>query len=243
MSQTDTPRSQLAAGLRTALPFLASAFPLGVIGGMLGMASGLSAAHTMALSAILNSGTAQFLATRLLQEHASITVILLTILVLSLRMVVYGLALRPHARGFPAGWRLVLGFGLIDAVFFAVIERLKQPANAKHWRWFFVGVSGAMYAGWLLATAVGIGLGTALPETMLKGLDFPLVAMFGAMLASTLGDRKTYAVMAVTAVLAVLTNGMPYHVGLLVAALAGASFGAVLDWLQQGQTVAANVEG
>ncbi|MDI5942603.1 AzlC family ABC transporter permease, partial [Micromonospora sp. DH15] len=84
-----TPRGEFVAGARSMVPFLLSAFPLGVIGGTLGLASGLSYLETFGLAMVVNSGTAQFIGFKLIAEGAAWPVIVLTTLILSLRMLIY----------------------------------------------------------------------------------------------------------------------------------------------------------
>ncbi|WP_158243021.1 AzlC family ABC transporter permease [Trinickia soli] len=223
--------AHLRAGAAASLPLLASAFPMGLVGGALGVASGLSIGQTTALAALLNSGTAQFLAFKLIQVHAAPAVVICTSLTLSLRMVMYGLSLRAKVRQLSTIWRVVLGFGLIDAVFMVMTVPAHSAYAPRRWRWFYLGVSGAMYGGWILATVIGASLGETIATHLRAGLDFPLVAVFGAMLASTLSSRSAMTACTVAAVAALLTLSWPYHIGLLVSTLVGVAAGAGLDRL------------
>lgn len=219
------------AGAAASLPLLASAFPMGLVGGALGVASGLSIGQTTALSALLNSGTAQFLAFKLIQVHAAPAVVICTSLILSLRMVMYALSLRGKVRQLSAIWRVVLGFGLIDAVFMVMTVPAHAAFAPRRWRWFYLGASSAMYSGWILATMIGASLGETVASHMRVGLDFPLVAVFGAMLASTLSNRSAVTACLVAAFASLLTLAWPYHIGLLASTLIGAVAAAGFDKL------------
>jgi 4-azaleucine resistance transporter AzlC len=212
-------------------PFLISAFPMGLVGGAFGMTSGLGAFKTLALAMIVNSGTVQFVGIRLLQEGASAAVILLTSLVLSLRLVIYSTMLRSHTRELSSRWRILLGFGLIDAVFFVIIERLKKAQAG--WQWFFFGASAAMYVNWMVATVIGIAVGASLPALIQHGLDFPMTAVFAAMLASALVDWKGWLIVLSAGVTALAANGLPYNTGLIVATAVGTLVGGLSDWAEK----------
>ena len=101
----------------------------------------------------------------------------------------------------------------------------------RRWRWFYDGVSGAMYGGWILATVIGASLGETVAAHLRVGLDFPLIAVFGAMLASTLASRSARVVCVVAAITALLTLSWPYHSGMIVSMFAGALAGMGYDRL------------
>ena len=224
-------RAQCISGIRAMTPFLISAFPLGLIGGAFGMTSGLGALNTLALAMIVNSGTVQFVGIRLIQEGASAAVILLTALVLSLRLVIYSTMLRSHTRELSQRWRVLLGFGLIDAVFFVVIERFKKAEVG--WQWFFFGASAAMYVNWIVATVIGIVIGGQLPDLIQHGLDFPMTAVFAAMLASSLVNWKVWLIVLSAGICALIANPLPYNTGLIVATGVGTLVGGLCDWAEK----------
>lgn len=224
------------SGMRGMTSFLVSAFPMGLIGGVLGVTSGLGGVKTLALAMIANSGTAQFVAIRLLQERASGTAIVVTVLILSLRLLMYGVMLRPHTRPLSPPWRAVLGFFLIDAVFFVVIERLKGEERTRAgWQWFYLGAAAAMYINWMVATVIGIAVGASLPKGLIYGLDFPMTAVFAAMLAGALTNWRYCVAALFAAAVGVIANPLPYNLGLILAALIGAFAGIACDALQKPQ--------
>ncbi|HJR28213.1 MAG TPA: AzlC family ABC transporter permease [Pseudomonas sp.] len=227
-------REELIAGARAMTPFLVSAFPMGLLGGAFGMTSGLGEAKTLALAMVLNSGTVQFIAIKLLQQDAAASVLLLTGLVLSLRLLIYSTVLRSSTRYLSQRWRAVLAFGMIDAVFFVMLDRFKKKQDAyPGWQWFYCGASLAMYLNWMVATVIGIAIGASLPDLIQHGLDFPMIAVFVAMLASTLVNWKVWAIVSCAGVIALLFVGLPYNLGLLVATVAGAAMGVLCEVLEK----------
>ncbi|KAB1132490.1 branched-chain amino acid ABC transporter permease [Micromonospora sp. AMSO12t] len=219
--RTPTTRDEFVAGARSMVPFLLSAFPLGVIGGTLGLAAGLSYLETFGLAMVVNSGTAQFIGFKLISEGAAWPVIVLTTLILSLRMLIYSTLLAPHVRELPQRWRLLLGFGLIDAVFFVAFDRIKGDEPARRKSMFYFGASAVMYVNWAIATVVGMIAGHLLPERLRSGLDFPMTAVFLVVLASALVGWKVWTAAVSAGALALLLLGLPYNLGLIVAAFGG----------------------
>jgi len=228
-----TARGEFVAGARSMVPFLLSAFPLGVIGGTLGLASGLSYLETFGLAMVVNSGTAQFIGFKLISEGAAGPVIVLTTLILSLRMLIYSTLLAPHVRELPQRWRLLLGFGLIDAVFFVAFDRIKGDEPARRKSMFYFGASAIMYVNWAVATVVGMIAGHLLPEDVRSGLDFPMTAVFLVVLASALAGWKIWTTAVSAGALAMLLLGLPYNLGLIVAALGGALVGYACEVVER----------
>ncbi|MBZ9752277.1 AzlC family ABC transporter permease [Deinococcus sp. HMF7604] len=229
-----TPRAALRQGVRAMSPFLVSAFPMGLIAGAFGVTSGLHPLETFGLAALTNSGTVQFIGIALLRDGSTVTAILLTSLIVSLRMLIYAVMLRPHTQGLSPRWRALLAFGLIDAVFFTVMERFKTPEGQQpSWPWFFVGASSVMYVNWLAATVVGMLIGEALPDLIKHGLDFPMTAIFAAMLASTLGHWRAWTAAATGGLVALLTHTLPYNLGLIAGILVGALVGVLCEQIEQ----------
>jgi 4-azaleucine resistance transporter AzlC len=224
-----TARRDFLDGARSTAPFLASAIPMGIVGGVLGVASGLSAWSTLALAMAVNSGAAQFVGFALIKDGAAATTILLTTLILALRMLIYSTIVTPHLREVPHRWRVLVGFGLIDEVFFVAHQRLKNGTMPPRRHLFFVGASACLYVSWMTATVVGALLGTAVPDLAGMGLDFPIIAMFIAMLVADLRSWRVATVIVSAGVVAMLARGLPNNLGIILAAVVGALAGAACE--------------
>ncbi|HEY0638096.1 MAG TPA: AzlC family ABC transporter permease [Pseudonocardiaceae bacterium] len=228
-----TRKGEFLRGARQMIPFLVAAFPMGVIGGVFGLASGLDAWQTLAMAGLLNSGTAQLVGMKLLQIGAQWWVILLTTVILSLRMLIYSTLLRPQVRDFSPKWRLLLGFGLIDAVFFVLVEAFRKDKAGPARRWFFLGTSVPMFVNWMGATVIGMVVGQALPGNVQLSMDFLMTAAFIVVLASTLVNWKVWTAVATAGVLIVLTYDLPYSLGLFVSGVGGALAGMACEYVER----------
>lgn len=102
-----------------------------------------------------------------------------------------------------------------------------ETADARDRDWFFLGVSGCLWVVWVVTTAVGVGLGRGIPDAW--GLDFAVPLVFLALLVPQLEDEPTLVAGAVAGVVALAGTGLPYHLGLPVAAVVGVGVGLVVE--------------
>jgi 4-azaleucine resistance transporter AzlC len=223
MDQTP-PRSALMQGARDTLPMMIGAAPFGTIFGTLAMATGLSPAATLTMSALVFAGSSQFIACSLIGAGAALPVIWLTTFVVNLRHMLYSATLLPYARAWPLCWRAPLAFWLTDETFAVVEHRLRSRGTAAG-QWYWLGSSLAMYGNWFCWTAVGVLLGRAIPNLAHWGLDFAMVGTFAAIVAPQL-KRFPYLMAAVASgAVALWGRGLPYKLDLMLAAAAGIAAG------------------
>ena len=147
-----SPRTEFLAGLKNILPLLVGVCPFGVIFGALALTSGLSPGATMAMSAFVFAGSAQFIAATLVGAGAGIWLIILATFVVNLRHLLYSVTLTPYLKHLPARWQAPLAFWLTDEAFVVVNRRYNQPDSSPHKHWFFLGAAISMYATWPLVT-------------------------------------------------------------------------------------------
>ncbi|WP_028536695.1 AzlC family ABC transporter permease [Paludibacterium yongneupense] len=217
---------QCMAGARDSTPMLVGAAPFGLIFGTLSSGAGLTAGATLAMSAFVFAGSAQFIALSLMSGGAGLPVIWLTTLVVNLRHALYSATLLPYARSWPLVWRWPLAFWLTDETFAVVEHRFRAHGGDP---WYQLGSSLAMYGNWLLWTALGLLVGHSLPGVAQWGLDFAMVGTFSALVALQLNKRPyLYAALSAAAV-ALLCRGLPYKLDLLLAAFSGVTAGMLTE--------------
>ncbi len=214
--------SQTLSGARDTLPMLVGALPFGIIFGTLATSSGLSVAATLAMSALVFAGSAQFIAIGLIASGTGLVVILLTTLIVNLRHMLYSASLLPYVRHLPQRWRVPLAFWLTDETF-AVVHRhfILHPTAEQYRHWYFLGSCLAMYSNWVACTLVGVLLGHALPGMANWGLDFAMVATFIGIVVPALRTRPMLVAALVAGAVALAAHGLPYKLGLMLAALSG----------------------
>ncbi|MGY8809985.1 MAG: AzlC family ABC transporter permease [Pseudomonadales bacterium] len=219
-----------ACGARDTLPMLLGALPFGIIFGTLAIASGLSMPATLLMSALVFAGSAQFIAVSLVASGAGLAVLLATTLIVNLRHMLYSASLLPYVRQLSPRWKVPLAFWLTDETY-AVVHRHYLDANAsnEHKHWYFLGSCLAMYSNWFVCTLIGALLGSSLPGMAGWGLDFAMVATFIGIVVPLLRTRPMLLSAVVAAVVAVAANGLPYKLGLMLAALSGVIAGVFAE--------------
>ncbi len=222
-----TARAQFFSGLKDTSPLLVGAAPFGIIYGVLAIAVGIPAVMAQAISLIVFAGSAQFVATQLIGAGASGLVIILTTFIVNLRHALYSASIAPYVRELPRTWKWVLSYLLTDEAFAVAIAHYRDNAGEPNRHWYFLGAGIALWGTWQASTAVGIFLGTEIPHEW--SLDFTLALTFIALLVPVLRNRADVIAALVGGFVAVAAFGLPYKLGLILAALCGIGAG-LLAW-------------
>jgi predicted branched-subunit amino acid permease len=222
-----TPRLAFLLGLRAVLPLLVGVAPFGVIYGVVALQSGIPTLAALAMSSIVFAGSAQFLLAQLVGAGAPFLLTAGAVGLVNLRHALYSASVAPILARLPRRWKLLLAYLLTDEAYAAAIPHLLESRHdpASHWILFGSGIG--LWSGWQLSTLAGIAIGTQLPAGL--GLDFALPLTFIAIVVPML-DRTALIVAALAAgTCAVLLVGLPYKLGLFVAALVGLAAGALAE--------------
>lgn len=177
------------------LPLAAAIFAFGTIYGALqGPVAG--AARTLAASALIYSGVAQFATAGLVGAGAGAGAVILTVLAVNLRHVLLGAALRQRLPE-PAGRRAALAFLMIDET---VGLALASTTDVRR-RYLVAGI--VCYSAWLTGTAAGLFAAGSLATPLVADAVFPV--LFTGLAAVTAGTRPAFlrALLAVPVLLAV----------------------------------------
>jgi 4-azaleucine resistance transporter AzlC len=235
-----TPRREFLAGIRAELPILLGVVPFGVIYGVVALQAGLTTAAAQSMSFIIFAGSAQFITAQLFAQQTPALVIILTVFVVNLRHALYSASVEPYLKHLPARWQWLLAYLLTDEAYAIVIaeynrtdstvegaaETEKQAAH-RYKHYYFLGAGLALWLTWQASTAAGVFLGAQIPDTL--GLDFAIAVTFIAIVVPALRDRTLAAVAISAGVVAVAAAGLPYNLGLILAALVGITIGLALE--------------
>jgi 4-azaleucine resistance transporter AzlC len=205
-------------GLKDAAPFIPGTFPWAVTVGITAVNVGISPPLAVAMSLIVFAGAAQLAAIQLIGSNASIAIILFTVLVINMRFVVYGISLSPYIKGFK-GWKKLLVYGIVDQTYAASINRFENKSHPEDEEQYFLGTVTAIWATWIVGTAVGSILGSWIPEGL--NLDFIIPLIFLSILFSSIINRVTVMSIIITGFVAVLTAPWPYDLGVPTAIFTG----------------------
>ena len=234
-------RAEFLAGVKAELPILLGVVPFGMIYGVLATGAGLSTAAAMAMSSIVFAGSAQFVAVQLIHSGTPGIVIIFTTFIVNLRHVLYSASIAQYLARLGARWKSLLSYLLTDEAYAVTITRYNEEgvsgARYPHRHWYLLGAGLAMWSTWQVSTAAGIFLSAQVPASW--SLDFTIALTFIALLVPALRDRPSAAAALSAGVIAVLAAGLPYKLGLIVAAISGMAVGL---WVEMRWPAIAHLE-
>lgn len=214
-------------GVRAEIPLLVGVFPFGMIYGALALNAGLSPAAAQMMSSIVFAGSAQFITTQLVHEASPAPLIVLTIAVVNLRHMLYSASLAPYLASLSTRWKALLSYLLTDEAYAPTVLRFEKQGRTPYGHWFLLGAGLALWTNWQISTALGIWLGTAIPESW--SLDFALPLTFIAMVVPVLRNRPALAAALSAGLVALFAFSLPYKLGLILAAVVGIILGTYLE--------------
>jgi 4-azaleucine resistance transporter AzlC len=201
--------------------------PFGLIYGATALAAGVSPLMAQAMSIVVFAGSAQFVIVQLVASDVPYLVIAATALVVNMRHLLYSASIAPFLRRIARGRRRLLAYLLTDEAFAVSMIHFQQEPGEPAPGWYVAGAGLALWATWQLSTAAGIFLGATLPSWL--PLDFALPLTFIALAIPTIRDQATVGAALTAGTVVLLARGLPFHLDLLVAALAGVVAGVLVD--------------
>jgi 4-azaleucine resistance transporter AzlC len=202
------------AGVRAGTPYSVAVLLVGISFGVLAEPV-LGATATLAMSAFVFAGSAQFASTAVLAAGGAALPAIVAGILLNARYVPMGIALAPSLRG---GWlsRAAYGEAMVDASW-----ALANRGGGRFDPDFLVGATLPAYPAWVIGTAAGIYAGEVIGDPAALGLDALFPAFFLALLVNEVKAGRAYGVAAAGALVAVvLTPVAPPGVPVIAASLA-----------------------
>lgn len=220
-------------GLRAGLPFLLVIAPFGLLFGVVGTEAGLSLVEVMGFSVLVIAGASQFTAVQLMVDNVPTVIVLLTALAVNLRMAMYSASLAPHLGAAPLWQRALAAYGLVDQSYaLSILEFERNGALTLPQRMaYFAGACVAVAPPWYLFTLLGAWGGTAIPPAF--ALDFAVPITFLALFAPALTSLAHVAAALTSTLVALALAGVPFNLGLIVAAAAAMAIGATVETLKE----------
>lgn len=214
-----TPRGAFWRGYRDCAPFILIVVPYSMLFGVVARDAGLDIVQTMAMAVLVIAGASQYTALALLQDHAPVFVALLAALAVNLRMAMYSAALQPHLGHAPLGMRALMAYLMVDQAFAVAVRTYEdQPQMPQRVKVaYYMGCMLLICPFWYGGTLAGAVLGQAIPASL--SLDFAVPVCFIALTAPLLRGMPEMVAAFVSASGAVAFAGMPWGLGLIVAAL------------------------
>jgi len=219
-------------GVRDCIPTLLGYWSIGFAAGVVGATEGLSVLEVGLMSVFLYTGTAQFIVAAMLGSGSTIASIIATVFFVNLRHLLLSAAVAPYFREYSAKKNFLLGAQLTDETFGVAINRLSLQAEGRD-RWM-LGLNITAQVNWVVATLVGAWFGMWLPNPEQFGLQFALPAMFAGLVVQSLMQRKRLRTDLIVAGCAIVWFALaflwlPSHVAIIIAAVAAAITGMVVE--------------
>ena len=228
-----TQKSYYWMGFREGVPFLLVVIPFGLLFGVVATEAGLTTTQTMAFSSVVFAGAAQFAALQLMVDNAPILIVLATALAVNLRMAMYSASLSVWLGKAPFWKRALIAYVNVDQSYAVSINRFEdEPDLTLPGRIaFFFGAVTPVCPMWVVATGLGIWIGTEIPDWM--ALDFAVPICFLAIIAPMMRTLAHVVAATTSIVFALLLAGIPYNFGLLIAAVFAMIAGAQIERVMQ----------
>ena len=229
-------RKLAIAGLKAIGPLCVGAFPFSFIVGALSITAGMTIAQSAIWSCTVFAGSSQMVAIGLIQASASIIVIAFTTFVINLRHLLYSASMSDHMKEYPFFIRMLMSYGLTDEVFASTIQHMKGNKENRHV--FYLAAMFGFWINWVIADLLGATIGSSFPQIANYGLDFAMIAAFIAIVMPQLHNRECITAAIVATISGLLLSGLPYSLGLVIAAVLGVFAGYRMDLATERQTQA-----
>jgi predicted branched-subunit amino acid permease len=215
-------RSDIAAGARAMVPWLAGIVPFGLV-------IGVSAAHAdvprlagWLTGPLIYAGSSQVATIGMLGAGAAPVVVVASALVINVRLIFYSATMARYWRGTPWWWRMVAAYLIVDpsvSVGLDGYQRLGRGRGQAH----YLGGAVLLWVSWLAAIAAGTMVGAGLPAWLHLEFVIPLY-LVGQAIAKLAHPAQRRAILAAAAV-ALLALSAPLQLGIALAIVAGAAAG------------------
>ncbi len=218
-----TKRVEFLNGVKGELPILLGVAPFGMIYGVLATGAGLSALDAQAMSSVVFAGSAQFMLVQLISLGTPTLVLIISGFIINLRHALYSASVAPYTKHLSPLWKAILSYVLTDEAYAVVIMHYQKEEHSEYKHWYFLGAGLTLWTCWQITTAAGIFLGAQVPPSW--GLDFTMTLTFIALVFPVINDRPSLLSAISAGAVALLARGLPYKLGMIVAALVGIAVG------------------
>ena len=218
-------------GVKDCIPTIFGYLSIGFACGILSKSCGLTFIEAVGMSIFLYAGSAQFIASSMILSNASIASIILSIFFVNFRHIFMSASLAPYFKGNSLLKNISIGILLTDETFLVAAA---EGFNKKKINYFWMmGLNIVAYINWILATGIGVLLGSIIPDYKVFGLDFALTAMFiGLLISAVKGNIKLNKaiIIIITSIITLIASIqiVSTSVGVIIAAVTGALIGVVI---------------
>lgn len=218
---TERDRFDFTAGAKAALPICLGLIPTGIPYGLLALRAGLTRLEAVLMSALVMAGSSQLMVAGMIGS-ASLVAMIAAVFFVNLRHLVMSSAVMSRMEPAPLGVKLLGAFSLCDESF--ALFSLSGSRSAA----YLLGANTALYGTWVLASALGAGIGQFLPEVVAKSFGVAFYASFLALLLPGAQSSRSIAVLVLLAagMNALLQLFLPVNWAVILSMVVSAAIGA-----------------
>ena len=173
-------------GLVAGIPVAVSVAAYGIVFGVLARQVGLTLLEVILMNVVVFAGAAQTAALDLWTYPLPIFAIVTTTLLINMRLLLLGAALRPWLDRYPDRKVYPLLHIMADEGWALAMNRY---ARGERDAGFLAGALAMVPVGWLPAVVIGFLLGSQIGDPAAIGLDFAFASIFAAMLVGSWRGR------------------------------------------------------
>ena len=177
-------RTTYRDGARRAWPLAVAVGGFGLTYGVLARQAGFGAVAVVVFSLTTFAGSAQFAAVSIVRDGGTAVAAIVAALLLNARYLPIGLSLAPYLPGGPLT-RAAQGQVAVDESW-----AVSHQGGGRYDPRLLVGAGVAIYLAWVGCSIVGVAAGSVLGDPETLGLDAAFPALFLALLAGQIRERK-----------------------------------------------------
>lgn len=215
-------------GLTRGLPIVMGYLPVGFAFGVLAVKNGIPPGLAVAMSALMFSGSGQFVFASLWGAGAGVFSTAIAVAIVNLRYLLMSAAEAPWLNGVPLLKRFFLGIGVTDENFVVHATALQTGWKLNTAVMFVCNQTTQL--AWVCGSAIGAFCGALVDDVRPLGLDYAITAMFLALLVPQCSSRLhlLIAIFTMCTSIALKAAGMTQW-NVAIATVTGATLGLALS--------------
>jgi len=195
-------KSNFVKGFSTTIPVAISVAAYGLVLGVLAYSKGVTFFELLIMDVVTFAGSAQFLMVELWKDPLPVTEMLFAVFAINLRYLLIGASLTPLFKGSSLFEKAALMHLVADENWAVTMSRLKQEKITPY---FLFGGGICLVIFWLISTLAGHTFGFIISDPYSVALDFVIIIIFTALVASFYDGKDSLLPWIVAAIFAYLS--------------------------------------
>tara|TARA_B100001248_G_scaffold238785_1_gene203609 strand:- start:101 stop:784 length:684 start_codon:yes stop_codon:yes gene_type:complete len=212
-------------GVLAQIPVQLGVVPFGLVFGVLGIASGLTALQTILMSSIIFGGASQVVFAQLWSIGASPIVTGGSVAIINSRHIIYSANISKYISVLSLRWRLALGYLLTDEAFAISFQEFENRNRFAHYHLLGGGLT--LWVFWQISTVTGVFLGANIPTYL--NLEFAIPLTFIAIILPRLKSIAQIITAVTASIIAIFGQDIPYGLWIIVASISGMFIGGLIN--------------